>query len=151
MYGYAPVYFPSASDFTSAAPIQLTAGKIVHVDLSLVRQPYYPIKVPVANVPPGVSLSVNVSLQGRGGPGYSLGYNAREQAITGLLPNGSYWLEVVSYGPHVVSGSLNITVHGPLVGPTLTVVPSSPISVHVKEEFTSTESGSPLSGPRSGI
>ena len=150
MYGYAPVYFPSASDFASAAAIQLTPGKIVHVDLSLVRQPYYPIKVPVANASPGVSLNVNVSLQGRGGPGYSLGYNPREQAITGLLPKGSYRLEVMSYGPNVVSGSINITVHGPLEGPTLTVVPSSPISVHVKEEFTSTEGGNLVSGSSSG-
>jgi hypothetical protein len=136
MYGYAPVYFPNAKDFASAATIQLTPGKIVHVDLSLVRQPYYTIKIPVANTPPGAPLGVNVSVQGRGGPGYSLGYDSREQAITGLLPGGGYRLEVTSYGPVSVSGALNFTVNGPLQGPVLTVVPNSPINVHVKEQFT---------------
>jgi hypothetical protein len=137
MYGYAPVYFPSASDFASAAIIQLTPGKIVHVDVSLLRQPYYRIRIPVINAPNGVPLGVNVSVQGRGGPGYSLAYNLREQAITGLLPNGSYKLEAVSYGVPAVSGSLNITVHGPLEGSTLIVVPRPLLSVNVKEEFTS--------------
>ncbi len=151
MYGYAPVYFPAASDFASAAAVQLTPGKIVHVDLSLVRQPYHRIKVLVRNAPPGIGLSVDVSLQGRGGPGYSLAYNPREQAVIGLLPNGSYTLTVVSNVPATVSGSLNITVHGPLEGPTLTVVSTPPISVHVKEEFTSAESkGSDSGGSPAG-
>ena len=141
MYGYAPVYFPNARDFSSAATIQLTPGKIVHIDLSLVRQAYYPIRIPVANVPPGTPLAVNVTVQGRGGPGYSLGFNSREQAITGMLPSGSYRLEAMSYKPGAVSGSLSITVNGPLEGPVMTVVPSFPISVNVKEEFTSPEQG----------
>lgn len=146
MYGYAPVYFPNAKDFGSAATIQLTAGKIVHVDLSLVREPYYRIKVPVANAPPGASFGVNVTVQGRGGPGYALAYNSREQVITGLLPGGSYRLEVGSYGPVSVSGALDFTVNGPLEGPVLTMVPNSPISVHVKEEFTSSEGEGPGRG-----
>jgi hypothetical protein len=146
MYGYAPIYFPNAKDFASAATIELTPGKIVHVDLSLVRQPYYRIRVPVANAPPGAPLGVNVSVQGRGGPGYSLAYNSREQAITGLLPSGSYRLDVGSYGPVSVSGALNFTVNGPLEGAVLTVVPNSPIIVHVKEEFTSQEGEGPGGG-----
>jgi hypothetical protein len=150
MYGYAPVYFPNARDFAAAATIQLTPGKIVHVDLSLVRQPYYPIKLPVANAPPGAPLGVDVTVQGRGGPGYSLGYESREQAITGLLPSGSYRLEVVSYGPVSVSGSLNVTVNGPLEGPVLIVAPNSPISVHVREEFTSSEREAVVPGSGSG-
>ena len=149
-YGYAPVYFPDANGFASAGTIELTAGKTVHVNLSLVKQAYYPVKVPVVNAPPGVPLSIKVSVQGRDGPGYALGYIRREQAIEGLLPNGSYRLEAVSYRPSVVSGAANITVRGPVEGPTLTVVAGATIDVHVKEEFASR--GRPgemwTSGPR---
>jgi len=146
LYGFAPVYFPNAKDFGSAGTIQLIPGKVAAVELQLVRQPYYPIKVPVANVPPAAQLGVNVSLQRRGGPGYALGYDPREQAITGMLPSGSYDVEVASYGPAAVSGSLNITVNGPLQGPVMVVVPDSPIAVNVKEEFTSKEGTGPGQG-----
>jgi hypothetical protein len=140
MYGYAPVYFPGANAFASAESIELTPGKTVHANVSLVRQPYYPIKVPVANAPPGVPLDITVSLQGHDGPGYSLGYNAQELVIGGSLPNGSYRLEAVGYEPNGGGGSTIITVRGgPVEGPTLMMVPGSTIEVHVKEEFTSSD------------
>ena len=89
VYGYPPVYYPSTPDFAAPGMIELAAGKTMRADLSLAKQPYYPIRIPVANVPPGVPLSVSVSVQGHKGPGYSLGYNS-EQRIEGLLPAGSY-------------------------------------------------------------
>ena len=48
-YGFPPVYFPSATDFATASTIPLTAGEIFEADMSLVRQPYYPVKIPVTN------------------------------------------------------------------------------------------------------
>jgi hypothetical protein len=141
-YGYSPVYFPNASDFDAAQTIQLVPGQIFQADTSLVRQPYYRVKVAVANVPPGVGgLGVVVSAQGHRGPGYSLGYNNQDQTIEGLLPNGNYTLEASSYGPNAPSsGLLNISVKGAAVeGPGMTLVPNGSISVNVKEEFTSSE------------
>ena len=46
-YGFPPVYFPDATDFATASTIPLTAGEIFEADISLVRQPYYPVKIPV--------------------------------------------------------------------------------------------------------
>jgi len=148
LYGYAPIYYPNVTDFASASAIQLGAGKTVQANLSLVRQPYYPVKVAVANAPTGTPMNVVVSVQGRRGPGYALGYNDREQTIQGLLPNGTYTLEAVGYEPNAVAGSLNVTVHGAAVeGPRMTMVPGRPIRVDVKEEFTSTEiSGFTING-----
>src|SRR5260370_28756406 len=47
LFGYPPVYYQSAPDFGSAATIQLAAGETQTVNLSLVKQPYYRVKVPV--------------------------------------------------------------------------------------------------------
>jgi hypothetical protein len=148
-YGYAPVYYPGAGDFASAATLQLTPGKTEDVKLSLVKQPYFPIRVPVTNAPPGTQLSIKVAVQGRDGPGFELGYNSEEQVIEGTLPNGSYRLEAASYGPNVVSGAANIMVRGPLQGPILPVVTTSAINVQVKEEFTSREN--PGTGSATGV
>jgi hypothetical protein len=136
LYGCPPVYFPAAGDFASGETIQLSAGKTFQANISLVRQPYYQVKVPVANAPPG-GITVRVSAQGRG-PGYSLGYDEQEQAIVGLLPNGNYTLEASSFGANSASGLLHVTVKGAAAtGPPMTMVPSSSILVNVKEEFTS--------------
>jgi hypothetical protein len=143
-YGYAPVYFPNVSDFGSASTIVLTAGKSFQAEVSLVRQAYYPVKVAVANAPPGVPLEVQVWAQGHQGPGYDLGYNPAEQTIEGLLPNGAYSLEVSAMA-QMTGGSLNINVRGAaLVGSGMTLVPIRPVSVNVKEEFTSPGNTEPL-------
>jgi len=137
MYAYAPVYYPNANGFASAGTIQLTPGKIVHANLSLVRQPYFPVIVPVASVPPGVrGVNVKVSAQGRDGPGFALGYDPQKQMIVGSLPNGSYRLEATIYGGQVLSGVTNITVRGGSEGMVLPLAACPPVMVNVKEQFT---------------
>jgi hypothetical protein len=140
-YGYPPVYFPNATDFAAAQTIQLTAGQIFQADISLVKHAYYPIKVAVANAAENVrGLGIVVSAQGHRGPGYALGYNHRDQMIEGLLPDGNFTLEAVSFGANAASGQLNISVKGAAVeGPRMTLVPNGAITVNVQEEFTSSE------------
>jgi hypothetical protein len=111
-------------------------------NLTLSRQPYYRIHVPVANVAPDAGLNVNVFAAGRHGPGFSLGYNNRDQAIEGMLPNGTYTIEAFSFGESSVTGTATIAVHGgPVQGPPMAVVPSTSVNVEVKEEFTTSERG----------
>jgi len=153
LYGYPPVYFPNAEDFPSADAIQLAAGQTYQGDISLVRRPYYAVKVGVVNAPPG-GVNVSVSSQDRG-PGYELGYNSQEHALVGMLPNGNYTLKVASYGPDAASGSLNIVVKGaPLEGPQLVLLPNGSLTVAVTEESTASGTvaaeGSNLGGPRFG-
>ena len=137
LYGYPPVYFPAANDFASGSTISLSAGKIFHADLTPVRRAYYPVKVRLNNVAAGVPTAVVVSLHGHHGPGYSLGYNDRTQTIEGMLPDGTYTLEAINFGPNGATGLLNITVKGAAVeGPTTTLVPNGSISVNLREQFT---------------
>lgn len=144
-YGYSPVYYPSATDMAAASTIQLAAGETFQADMSLVRQPYYPVKIPVINPDPTGGMNLTVSPQGQHGPGYSLGYNRGKDVIEGQLPNGKYLVEGATYGPNSsASGSVNLVVAGaPAEAPTMVLAPNNSISVNVTEEFTSKNSDPP--------
>ena len=161
LYGFPPVYYPSATDFASASTIQLTAGQTFQADLTLVRQPYYPVKIPVSNIAENGGLNITVSRQGLRGPGYSLGFNRRSGTIEGQLPNEKYLIEAAANGPDSsTSGSVNITVAGARVeGPGMVLTRNNSIPVIVREEFSSKDSDShsfwsdgkhtyPMHGPR---
>ena len=137
VYGFPPVYYPGGSDFSAASTIELTAGQEFQADISLARQPYYPVKIPVAGAE--TTGGLNISVQGQRGPGYRLGQNAAQQAIVGLLPNGMYVVDASTFGQNSVSGSVSIRVNGAAIdGPALTLVPKSSARLDVREEFTNT-------------
>lgn len=139
-YGFAPVYYPGVADFAAAGTIQLTAGQTVQVDIPLTRQPYLPVRIPVANGELNGNMRVTVSVQGHRGPGYSLGYNAEKRRIEGLLPNGNYLVEATMYGQNSASGAAHLAVAGaPAEAPILTLVRNSSITVHVTEQFSATD------------
>jgi hypothetical protein len=145
LYGFPPMYYPSATDFASASTIQLAAGQSFEADLSLIRQAYYAVRIPVTNTEPDGGMNITVSPQAQRGPGYSLGYNRARQTIEGQLPNGKYLVEATVYGPNAASGSVNIAVAGAsLNGPGMVLMRNNSISVNVREEFSSND------GPRTG-
>jgi hypothetical protein len=113
------------------------------VNLSLVKQPYYRVKLPV-NAPAEDSsqngFGVEVYAHGHKGPGFSLGYNNAHHAIEGLLPNGTYTVEASSFGPNAMTGLQTITIKGaPVDGPSVAVAPNASVPVRVKEEFTAAD------------
>jgi hypothetical protein len=100
------------------------------------KREYYSVKMGIANAAVGVYPDVQVWRQGHEGPGYSLGYNPRDEAIEGLLPNGNYAVQVTSRGAAAMTGISNITVSGaPVSGAVVTLVPGTAIAVSVREEF----------------
>ena len=143
-YAFPPVYYPGVPDFAAAGTIQLTAGQTVQADLPLTRQPYYPVRIPMANADVSGRMIIRVSVRGHRGPGYSLGYNAEKQRIEGLLPRGNYLVEASTFGPNSTSGAVHLSVPGAAAeSPTLTVTPNSSIRLHVVEEFTAADSSAP--------
>jgi len=139
LFGFPPIYYPGTTDFAAAGTIQLSAGQTFQADLSLARQPYYSVTIPVANLEPNSGLDIAVSLQGNRGPGYSLGYNQAKQRIEGSLPNGNYTVEAMTFGPTAATGAMNFAVAGAAVeGPGMVLIRNSSISLNVKEEFTAT-------------
>ncbi len=140
-YGYPPVYYPNAVDFTAANVIQLTAGETFQADISAVRHPYFQVKIPFANPPESAfGISVSVSPVGHSSPGYSLGYNRQKQSIEGSLPDGNYLVEATTYDQSPKSGSVILAVTGPRsAAPAMVLTPNGSVAVNVKEEFTSVD------------
>jgi hypothetical protein len=139
LYGFPPVYYPGVADFAAASTIQLTAGQAFQADLSLLRQPYYSVRIPVTNAELNDGMSMVVSVHGQRGPGYSLGYNPGKKRIEGLLPNGNYLVGAETFGPNSSTGVVNLAVAGvPVEGPSLVLSRNSSIVLNVKEEFTET-------------
>jgi len=136
LFGYPPVYYPAASDFAAGAVIRLTAGETFQASLTTVKREYYSVKLGIANAAVGVHPEVLVWRQGNEGPGYSLGYNPRDETIEGLLPNGNYTVQVTSPGTNLLTGLSSITVSGaPVSGALVTLVPGTAIAVSVREEL----------------
>lgn len=141
MMGYAPVYYPGASDFESAAVINLAPGETFQATLSPIKKPYYPVKVGFTPELASSQIEIMVWPQGRPGPGFSLGYNQRDGNVQGSLPDGTYSLLVASYGPSVQTGVSNFTVRGAAsTEASIALFPASSITVNIAEEFQHPES-----------
>jgi hypothetical protein len=141
LFGFPPIFYPGASDFSAAAPIQLAAGATFQASLSPARHEYYPVKIPVMNAGDGRSMSIRIYPLGRPGPGYSLGYNSVEQLIQGTLPDGNYTLQANTQGQPGSTGFLNFSVRGgPLEAPAINLVPNMSLTVTLREEFKSGQS-----------
>ena len=136
VFGFPPVFFPSAADFDSSGTIHLAAGETFQATISLARHEYYPVRLPVVNSASAQLNQVLVWPVGHPGPGYSLGFDERQNAVRGSLPNGTYSVFVDTDGPAGVTGTATFTVRGaPVSGPSITLVPNSSISVVFREEF----------------
>jgi hypothetical protein len=142
-FGFPPIYYPNASDFGATGAIELAAGQTFQADISLIRQSYYPVKIPVANSGESNGLTITVTPRANRSPGYSLGYNRTRQAIEGSLPNGNYLVEAASFGQNPTFGAINLAVAGvPAEGAPMALGPGSSITLRVKEEFTNDGSNS---------
>src|SRR5580704_14908257 len=143
LFGFAPIFYPGASDFSIAGSIQLAVGVTFQANLSPVRHAYYPVKIPIRNATAEHSITLRIYPLGHPGPGYSLGYNAAEQLIQGTLPDGNYTVEADARGPSSSTGFLNFSVRGgPSEGPALSLIPNTSLTATVKEEFNSVQSAS---------
>jgi hypothetical protein len=140
-FGFPPVFYPSAADFSDASMIQLAAGATLQANVSVARCEYYPVKIPIANAAAGIGLNIRVYPIGHPGPGYSLGYNQAEEQIIGSLPDGSYTLQADANARPGSTGILNFSVRGaPLELPPLNLIPNSSLTVNVREQLSSGQS-----------
>lgn len=136
LFGYPPVYYPGAPDFSTAVPIHIAAGETFEANITPVRRAYHRVRIPVENPAAGQGMMVNLYPMGHPGPGYALGYDLANESITGTLPDGNYTVEANARGETGSTGILNFSVRGAAVeGPRLTLVPNASIPVRVREEL----------------
>jgi hypothetical protein len=129
--GYPPAYYPN-----EATPIHIAAGETVQADLNLHAEPYYRVTIPIANVPAKNGVSVEVKDQS-GSSGFSLGFNPQSQMIEGFLPNGTYSIRAMFFGPTLSLGTGRIDVAGgPIQGARISLTSGGLIPVIVREEYT---------------
>lgn len=138
VFGFPPRFFAAARDFATADTIRVRAGETFTANIAPERQRYYDVRVPVMVPEPADSgLGVSVYAQGHRGPGFALGYDQRQHAIIGSLPNGSFTIEADSFGPAAATGITNITVsNGPVNGPRLILAQNASIEVNIREDMT---------------
>lgn len=141
LFGYPPIYYPNTTDFSEASPIVVRAGETAQVNFSVARRQYYPVHIQVANPQAAGGMNLNVHPMGHPSPGWSLGYNQSDEAIEGMLPDGTYTVEAHEFFPQPSSGVVNFSVRGaPVEGAPLRLIPNTPLTVIVREESESQQS-----------
>lgn len=137
---YPPDFLGDTPSFESATRLALHHGEELQTTLHLRAAAYFPVAIPVQNVPP--STPVSVRLVGVNTfNGFGLGWNTRDGAVTGSLPSGRYTLLIASFGPHPAALSLPFTVtdralqHGAVA-----LASGSDIPVRIHQDFTASSS-----------
>jgi hypothetical protein len=150
-FGYPPIYYPNTTDFSAATPIVVKTGETVQVNLTVERREYFPVRIPVQNLPPGEIANVDVLPAGHDGPGWSLSFSPGDQVIDGALPNGNYTVEAYTISDNAMSGIANISVKGGAVeGPAIHLVPDASVNVQIREEFQDSSTSNFLPGKTTG-
>jgi hypothetical protein len=141
--GYPAACYPGGADLASAtaSPLRLAPGQQAQMEISLTRQPFYPITISVAGstIHPGVPQVFD-----RSGRPMTFAMNTNQNGSFQVsLPNGSYYAEVRSWGPSEFYAGRDFTVSGAPVGLTLVPTPTHQITVEVHTEFTANPDRSP--------
>ncbi len=120
--GYPGQFYPSATDLSSAARIQLQGGDDAEANLSLALEPFYTVTASVpATGTRGTALTATV-LDAQGHAlSYPAQYDATTHTVQAILPDGSYSLRVnelstqpplAALGSAPLAGSVDFAVAG---------------------------------------
>jgi hypothetical protein len=125
------VYYPAGPDLSAAAPISITPGKIMEINLSVPSQPFYRVSGTVTGYAPGQS----VNLQVRNSAGVTLPYNWRFDSAAGTfrilwIPGGSYTLQ--AQAADSLTATVPIIVNAEISSIHLTLVPTVTIPIHMR-------------------
>ncbi len=136
---YPPDFLGDTHSLAQAAKLHLHYGDDQHVELHLHQATYYPVAIPVQNQP--ANSPINVRLAGTDTfNAYQLGWNARDRAVEGALPSGTYKLQLTSFGQQQGSALVPFTVaNQPLEHAPVTLATGTRIPIRIHTEFTQQE------------
>jgi hypothetical protein len=136
--GYPSVCYPGPiSESTEQAnSLPISPGQQVEFELSLDRQPFYPISIAVPNAPPGQPVGVQIFDPSGRALEYSTSWNQQRGVAEVNLPNGQYYAEGRSGGQIPYYGHLDFHVtNAPLQALSMTLLQLHPIPVEVRRQF----------------
>jgi hypothetical protein len=147
LYGFPPMYYPNTTDFSAASEIKVKAGETAQINLRVEKREYFPVHMPLRNMPAGSFAEVKVTPVGSHSPGWSLGYMQGEEAVGGMMPDGNYAVTVQVRGESAMSGTAILSVKGrPAEGPAVVLAPNATVTVNIHEEFTADNTQNPGEG-----
>jgi hypothetical protein len=145
---YPPDFVGDTMSFDAATKLHLHSGDAPHVQLHLRAAKYYPVTIPVAGSTAGVAVRVSGAMVPGGSSnlyGFTLGYNNRDHAVEGSLPDGDYTLILSQHNGDASFAVLPVHIEGaPFVSAPVAMVAGKSIPVRVDKEFTQVEN---TSGP----
>jgi hypothetical protein len=132
--GIPVVYYPGGPDLAAAAPIPVTPGKKVEINLMLFAQPFYRVSGSINGYTPNQP----VNLQLRNSVGIPLPYNWRFDSASGSfringVPAGAYTLraDALDSRGNSLTISVPLTVNADLSGLRLILLPTVNIPIRV--------------------
>jgi hypothetical protein len=161
-YGFPEACFPGGEVFDAATPLSLRIGQKADLEISLTKQPFYPVTIEALNLPQGAWAIPGLYAQGGGSSIDALASQDMNGAMTTYkLPNGSYTVEEQAWsqgsgnsdGQSVpLFAQIDFTVHdGPVTGLKLNFQPQRPVTVEIRKEYTVEKEASSSFKPSSGL
>ncbi|MGB7135314.1 MAG: hypothetical protein WBD46_08500, partial [Acidobacteriaceae bacterium] len=148
-WGYPAVYYPGVTDPSAAGVLALKPGQQADAEISLVRQPFFPVMAVVRSPNPEQPASYQI-LDSGGRPTRLVAlYDRRDQLVHASVPSGSWSLEAHGYGREALWGRADFQVAGGPVGLAISLLPIPGIPVNIRRDFTASADGSQpqMSGP----
>ena len=148
-WGYPAVYYPGVTDPSAAGILSLKPGQQAAAEISLVRQPFFPVTAVVRSPNPDQPASYQI-LDSGGRPTRLVAvYDRRDDLIHASVPSGSWSLEAHGYGREMLWGRTDFQVTGGPVGFAISLLPVPHIPVNIRRDFTASADGSQtqMSGP----
>jgi hypothetical protein len=136
------VYYPVGSELAAAAPIAISPGKKVEINLTLSPQPFYRVSGSINGYAPNQP----VNLQLRNSAGIPLPYNWRFDSASGSfringVPAGAYTLhaDAPDSRGHSLTASVPLTVNTDLSGLHLILLPT--VTIPIRMSVTASRTG----------
>ena len=137
-YGYPATFYPEGAETSATGLMPLAPGQQANVEMSLNRQPFFPVAIQVRNDVGATPLSVQIHDETGLATDFPAQWNAQKRMAQAELPNGRYVAEIHSYNQPELYGSIEFTVAStPVMGLSAVVLPLHPVLVEIHRNFVS--------------
>jgi hypothetical protein len=152
--GYPGIFYPVGADVQTAAPIPITAGKQMEINMSMQLQPFYRVSGNVS----GNRAGQRVTLEFFDAAGEPAPVNPRFESATGnfevpWMPAGSYTLQATAVAgrTRALSTTVPVNVNGDTAGVHANLLEPNNIPIRVRAVYTKTDSWRPQEGQENNL